>query len=182
MIRMSAPVDIHDPDACLFRTELRPHRSSTLKGVHVFMWVLAVFWVPLSVLFVVIGAWPVFPFMGVEMILLYALLRLNLRRGTEVETIAVTARELSVERVTHWGRHHRWTFQPQWLQVLVDETRGRGARLLLRSHGRSLAIGRFLTLEEKTGVANRLKQVLADLRNPALVPGWMIAAVSMLMV
>ncbi|PIW29677.1 MAG: DUF2244 domain-containing protein [Rhodospirillales bacterium CG15_BIG_FIL_POST_REV_8_21_14_020_66_15] len=155
-----------DPDACLFRAELRPHRSSTLRGVHVFMWVLAVFWVPLSVLFIVIGAWPVFPFMGAEVLLLYALLRLNLRRGREVETIAVTARELCVERVSHWGKRDRWSFQPQWLQVLIENRRGRHADLLLRSHGRSLAIGRFLTVDEKVGVAERLKRVLADLRNP----------------
>ena len=157
-----------DPDACVFRTELRPHRSNTLRGVHIFMWVLAVFWVPLSALFIVIGAWPVFPFLGGEMLLLYALLRLNLRRGKEVETIAVTPRELSVERISHWGKESRWSFQPQWLQVLVEERTGRQSALLLRSHGRSLAIGRFLTLDEKTSVAEKLKRVIADLRNPAL--------------
>jgi uncharacterized membrane protein len=169
MAGMNAPTTEFDPDACVYRTELRPHRSSTLRGVHICMWALAVFWVPLTVLCVVIGAWPVFPFFGVEMLLLYGLLRLNLRRGREVETIAVTARELTVDRVTHWGRHSRWSFQPQWLQVLVDETRGRGSRLVLRSHGRSLAIGRFLTTDEKIGVAEKLKRALDDVRSPALV-------------
>lgn len=159
----------YDPDACVFRTELRPHRSATLRGVHIFMWVLAVFWVPLAALLIVIGAWPVFPFLGGELLLLYGLFRLNLRRGREVETIAVTPRELSVERISHWGKRDRWTFQPQWLQIQVDEPKGLGSRLLLRSHGRSLAIGRFLTLDEKKSTAETLKRVLDDVRNPALI-------------
>ena len=87
-------------DPLLFRTELRPHRSNTLKSVHTLMWILAIIWVPVAGVFAVIGAWPVLPLMGGEVLLLYGLLRLNLRRGTEVETIAVTPRELCVERVT----------------------------------------------------------------------------------
>jgi len=178
---MNAPSpDTRDSEPLIFRTELRPHRSNTQKSVNTLMWILAVIWVPVAGLFAVVGAWPVLPLMGGEVLLLYGLLRLNLRRGREVETIAVTAREFRVERISHWGKSHRWTFQPQWLQVLIDETRGRRADLLLRSHGRSLAIGRFLTLEEKTGVAKRLKQVLAGLRNPALVPAGMAVAASAL--
>ncbi|MEQ9360470.1 MAG: DUF2244 domain-containing protein, partial [Rhodospirillales bacterium] len=142
----------------------------TLKSVNTLMWILAVVWVPVAGLFTVVGAWPVLPLMGGEVLLLYGLLRLNLRRGREVETIAVTARELRVERISHWGTSRHWTFQPQWLQVIVDHPpRGRRADLVLRSHGRSLAIGRFLTLEEKTGVAERLKRVLADLGKPVAV-------------
>lgn len=155
------------PDACLFRTELRPHRSNTLKSVHTLMWVLAIIWVPVAGMFAVIGAWPVLPLMGGEVLLLYGLLRLNLRRGAEVETIAVTPREFSVERVSHWGRRNHWTFQPQWLQVFVDNPKGRQADLMLRSHGRTLAIGRFLTVDEKLNVAEKLKRVLSDLRRPA---------------
>lgn len=170
MVTMNATDAAHDPDACLFRTELRPHRSNTLKSVHTLMWVLAIIWVPVAGVFTIVGAWPILPLMGGEVLLLYGLLRLNLRRGAEVETIAVTARELSVERVSHWGRRRRWTFQPQWLQVRVDQApKGRRADLLLRSHGRSLAIGRFLTLDEKIGVAERLKRVLADLGKPVAV-------------
>ncbi len=153
-------------DGLVYRTELRPHRSNTVKGVHTLMWVMAIVWVPVAGMFVALGAWPVLPLMGIEVLLLYGLLRLNLRRGREVETIAVTARELTVERIDHWGRRNAWTFQPQWLQIRVDESRGRGARLVLRSHGRSIAIGRFLTLDEKLKMAERLKSVLADLRQP----------------
>lgn len=154
-------------DPLLFRTELRPHRSNTLKSVHTLMWILAIIWVPVAGVFAIVGAWPVLPLMGGEVLLLYGLLRLNLRRGAEVETIAVTPRELCVERVSHWGRRSRWSFQPQWLQVLINNPRGQKADLLLRSHGRTISIGRFLTLDEKRGVAEQLKRVLADLREPA---------------
>ena len=157
-----------DPDACLFRTELRPHRSNTLKSVHTLMWVLAIVWVPVAAMFAIVGAWPILPLMGAEVLLLYGLLRLNLRRGREVETIAVTLRELTVERVNHWGRLSRWSFQPQWLQVLMDNPPRHESRLTLRSHGRSVVIGRFLTPEERLKVAETLRAVIAGLRRPGL--------------
>ena len=144
-------------DPLLFRTELRPHRSNTLKSVHTLMWILAIIWVPVAGVFAVIGAWPVLPLMGGEVLLLYGLLRLNLRRGTEVETIAVTPRELCVERVSHWGRRSQWSFQPQWLQVMMDRPPHYESRLTLRSHGRSVVIGRFLTPHERLNVAETLE-------------------------
>lgn len=157
-----------DADPLVYRAELRPHRSNTLKSVHTLMWVLAIIWVPVAVVFVIAGAWPVFPLMGFEILLLYGLLRLNLRRGREVETIAVTARALTVERINHWGQRNLWTFQPQWLQVLVDETRGRDTHLLLRSHGRTVTIGRFLTTDERVRVAAGLRRAISDLQSPNL--------------
>ncbi|MEK9672058.1 MAG: DUF2244 domain-containing protein [Rhodospirillaceae bacterium] len=156
-----------DPAApCLYRTELRPHRSMSLKGVHTAMWILFIAWVPFIVLFLFLGAWPVLPLMGGEALLLYALFRLNLKRGNEVETIAMTETELTVERVNHWGRKRSWSFQPQWLQVLVEEARGQSGRLMLRSHGRSVVIGRFLTNTERYSVADGLKRAIAGLRRP----------------
>ena len=44
-----------------------------------------------------------------------------------------------------------------------------GLRLeITHSEELGFAIGRFLTLDEKTSVAEKLKRVIADLRNPAL--------------
>lgn len=170
MVGMSdaAHIPAPAPDTCVFRAELRPHRSNTLKSVHTLMWVLAIIWVPVSAMFVIVGAWPILPLMGAEVLLLYGLLRLNLRRGREVETIAVTVRELTVDRVNHWGQSRRWSFQPQWLQVLMDNPPRYESKLVLRSHGRSVVIGRFLTPEERLRVAETLRGVIAGLRSPGL--------------
>lgn len=150
----------------LFQAELRPHRSMTRDGVHRVMVVFALFWVPFALLFLFMGAWPIVGFMGLEVLALYGLFRLSLARGREVEEISVNLSELVVDRTDHWGRRSSWTFQPQWLQVLMDNPPTSHSRLVLRSHGRSVVIGRFLTPDQRLEVAEKLRQVLADLRDP----------------
>ena len=44
----------------------------------------------------------------------------------------------------------------------MDEPPGDDSRLILRSHGRSLAIGGFLTLEERVDLARTLRAAIAE--------------------
>ena len=54
--------------------------------------------------------------------------------------------------------------------MTIDEPPEHDSPLLLSSHGRSLAIGRFLTVEERAELARALREALARWRcmpNPA---------------
>lgn len=157
---------VSSPREVLFRTELRPNRSSTPGAVRRLALILCGVLVPMGLVFVYAGAWPVFGFLGLELAALIALLRHNHRRGQMVERIAITADDLRVERIDPWGRRREWSFRRHWLQVNVDEAGDRNCALELRSHGRALIIGAFLTPNERRDVAARLRQALRAAARP----------------
>jgi len=81
----------------LYRAELRPHRSASVRAINFIILGLLAIFIPTAVGFVLAGAWPVTGFMGFELLLLYGALRLNQHRGTTVETIDLTQRVLRIE-------------------------------------------------------------------------------------
>lgn len=147
-------------DTVLFSLVLRPHRSAgnrTIRRVCAFVFTVLF---SASLAFVAQGAWPVAPFMGLEVFLLYGALRLNQRAGNAYEAINLTMSTLTVRRVDHWGKRSDFSFQPHWLQVNLAEPPDRQTPLELRAQGRSLIIGSFLLPEERLQIAQVLRREL----------------------
>ena len=69
-----------------------------------------------------------------------------------------------------YGERRLWRFQPFWLRVVLEERVQEANRLLLASHGRSLAIGDFLAPAMRRELATTLHAALARWR-AALNPG-----------
>jgi uncharacterized membrane protein len=148
-----------------FQAELRPNSSGTLRGTHIFFGFLLAAFIPTALVFTILGAWPVFGFMGVELLLLYGAFRLSRRRSTRVERISLSPVILTIEKIDHWGNLKTWSFPPQWLKVRVENPSRRDNRLKLFSHGKSLTIGTFLTPEERLEVASDLERALYPYQN-----------------
>jgi len=144
----------------LFEAELRPNRSSTPAALHRIGLILSAVLVPAGLIFVYVGAWPVFGFLGLEIVALYALLHYNHRRTAMVERIALTDTDMIVERIDPWGRRRSWSFRRHWLQVNVAHPDSSKSMLELRSHGETLTIGAFLTPSEHLAVAADLRRAL----------------------
>lgn len=115
--------------------------------------------------FLLRGAWPVFGFFGLDVLLVYVAFRLNYRAGRLVETVRLADDVLTVRRVAPGGRAASWTFQPYWLRVRLG-AEGEGSPLTLTSHGRSLVIGSFLSPGERRDFAAALEDALARWRAP----------------
>jgi len=144
----------------LFSTVLRPHRAATVRAIHIVIGFVAGALMIAGFGFILSGAWPVVPLLGLEVLLLFAALRLHHRGGNAYETIDLTENLLSVCRVDAWGRKARWDFQPQWLQVNMDNPPRQDSHLELRSHGKSIRIGGFLLPSERLVLANQLRREL----------------------
>ena len=149
-------------DRVVFDAVLTPNRSLSPRGFVVLMCGICAISFTAGLFFFLVGAWPVVGFMGLDVLLIYLAFRINYRRGRMYETLRLTPRRLAVRRVDSWGEARQWSFQPAWLQVLMDEPPGDDSRLILRSHGRSLAIGGFLTLEERVDLARTLRAAIAE--------------------
>jgi len=172
---MSATLDAAGPaDSPLadisFERVLLPHRSLPPHGFYVLMGLLGVISIAVGIGFVAIGAWPICGFFGLDIALLYLAFRLNYRSARQCETLRLADDQFTVERVGIYGERRLWRFQPFWLRVVLEERPDESNRLLLASHGRSLAIGDFLPPPSRRELAMTLREVLARWRaalNPA---------------
>jgi len=106
----------------------------------------------------VFGAWPILPFAGVEMLILYLAFRHVERHAGDYERLAIAGDRLEVE-VLDGGRYSRFGCNRQWVQLVCDRD---GGRLALRSHGREFEIGRHLNEQQRLSVARQLGRKLRD--------------------
>jgi uncharacterized membrane protein len=143
---------------------LRPYRSLSRFGFILFMSAVVSAYVIVGGYFFSIGAWPVFGFMGAEVLLLYILFRLNYRDARAYETLDMTPSNLAVCKVDAKGRESRHDFQPHWLKVEIDDPVEHHSQLTIASHGKSLTLGSFLTPGERVEVAGEIRGALRRLR------------------
>jgi uncharacterized membrane protein len=153
------------PESTIFSAILTPHRSLGPTGFLIFMLVLGGASFVSGMVFLIAGAWPVFGFFGLDVLLVYWAFRANYRSGRAYEQVTVTASELTVRKISHHGRVLEWTLNPVWVRLHRDEHEEFGIeRLFLVSHGRKVLIGGFLAPAEKESFALALSGALAEAR------------------
>ena len=158
---VSTPASTDEP--AIFSAVLTPHRSLGRTGFVVLMLVVGGVSLVTGVVFLLAGAWPVFGFCGLDVLLLYWAFRVSYRRASAYEQVTVTPSELMVRQVSHQGRISEWTLNPLWVRLdrVVHEEFG-VERLFLVSHGRRLAIAGFLGPREKESFASALSAALGE--------------------
>jgi uncharacterized membrane protein len=150
-------------DGAVFAATLRPNRSLTPRGFALVMALMAGISFVSGVVFAYHGAWPVMGFFGLDVAIVYLAFRINYRSADASERVVLSETELLVERRRYGRLIGRWAFQPYWLRIDVDEE-GRTPGIILASHGRSIAVGTFLSPEERIGFAEALSQSVAQVR------------------
>ena len=144
----------------LFDAILTPHRSLSRLGFGILMAVVAGANIGLGISFTLQGAWPIFGFCGLDVLLFYVMFQLNYRSARMFERIRLLPDELIVERHDPRGRKQSWSFQPYWLRIAIDDPPEPDSPLVLSSHGRALTIGSFLTATERFDLAQALRRAL----------------------
>ena len=86
------------PREPLFDAVLHPHRSLSPSGFVILMVAVSLVCFAAGVAFALIGAWPVFGFFGLDVLLIYFAFRINYRWGRMYETVVLTEDTLTVER------------------------------------------------------------------------------------
>jgi len=152
----------HEPT--IFSATLTPHRSLGPTGFLILMGCLGGTSFATGVVFILLGAWPVFGFLGLDVLLVYLAFRANYRAANAYEVVTVTASELTVRKVTARGRvRQEWSANPLWVRLQQDIHEEFGVeRLLLISRGERLAIASFLGPKEKQSFAQALNQALFE--------------------
>ena len=122
---------------------LSPAVSDRLPFVR---WVLLLFGVVcllVGLVFMLLGAQPVFGFMGLEAVLLYAVYKFCEGSARQSEHVTVSENHLIVRTIDRHGCLSLARFDPQWTDLrIVSHDRGGG--LIVSSKGRTRRIGGFL--------------------------------------
>jgi uncharacterized membrane protein len=153
----------------LFDAVLYPQRSLSALGFWLLMGAVATISFTVGTVFIVLGAWPVFGFYGLDVLLVYVAFRVSFRRARAREILRLEPDEFSVRRVSPGGRVECWSFTPYWLRVSLDEPPAADSPLILSSHGKQLAIGGFLTPAERRELAMALRAALGRLKAPGAI-------------
>ena len=154
-----------DREPTIFSAVLTPHRSLSPTGFLIFMVVLGGLSFVTGMVFLIAGAWPVFGFFGLDVLLVYWAFKLNYRSARAYEQVTVTPSELTLRKVSHHGRVREWTLNPVWVRLHRDMHEEFGLqRLFLVSQGRQLTIAGFLPPQEKESFAHALSGALAEAR------------------
>ncbi len=156
----------------LFSALLTPHRSLSRSGFLVVMAFVSVISFAAGLAFLLMGAWPVLGFFGLDVLAIYWAFRINFRRAKASEEIRVTPSELRVRRTSHRGHVMEFVLNPLWVQLDRKSHPEYGVeKLYLVSRGRRVAIGSFLGPDEKASFANALMAALqAARRGPSYNP------------
>ena len=147
-----------------FRAVLTPHRSLSPRGFLILMLAVSAVSFVAGLAFALMGAWPVFGFLGLDVLLIWLAFRASYRSGRLAETVKLTDDALEVRRIDAYGRGRAWRVPPTWLRVEVSNVGEHDCTVTLRSHGESLVLGAFLAPEERKDVADALRAALARQR------------------
>ena len=104
----------------------------------------------------IFGAWPILPYAGVEMAVLYGAFRYIDRHAGDYECVTIRGGSVAIE--VHEGANvTRLELNRHWASVVCSEG---GSRLALRSHGRDIEVGRHLCEEQRLAMARDLRREL----------------------
>ena len=146
-----------------FRAILTPNCSLTPNGFAILMGVIALVSFAAGVAFLMMGAWPVFGFFGLDVAIIYWAFRRNFRDAERREIIEVTEHEVIVQRLHPGKPLDEQRFTRPWVRLALehDDERELVGALTLSQSGRRLEIGSFLGSEERLGFFQALNRALA---------------------
>lgn len=159
MTETTGPAAADEP---FFRALLTPHRSLGRQGFVILMVAMVVGWAVTGFVFLSKGAWPVFGFFGLDVVLLYVAFRANYYSARAREEVSVSRTALDVRKVAPSGRTVSHRFNPFWTRFAVSRHSEIGiTAMTLESRERRLLIGSFLNPEDRESFATALSSALA---------------------
>jgi uncharacterized membrane protein len=147
----------------LFSAVLRPYRSLGPSGLRIVMFAIGALSLVTSIIFLILGAWPVAGFLGLDVLLVYWALRVSDRSAKAYEEVVVTPSILMVRQVTDRGAVKEWSANPLWVRLDREEFGEFGLQqLFLVSRGRRLTIAGCLDPQSRASFASALSAALGE--------------------
>ncbi|PVM73908.1 DUF2244 domain-containing protein [Caulobacter radicis] len=143
---------------------IRPNRSLSRAGMAVVLGVAVAFNLMVAVFLLVVGAPPVLPFLGLDVLALWLALRASNRALSRSERVKVTAEEIIVSREDAKGARVVWTSPTAFTRVDLDQPGEHESRVRLFMSRRRLTLARALSPDERVAFARALERAIKAAR------------------
>ncbi|MBX3597594.1 MAG: DUF2244 domain-containing protein [Rhizobiaceae bacterium] len=148
-----------------FRALLTPHRSLGKKGFLILMLAVTAGWLATGAIFLAHGAWPVFGFFGLDVLLLYIAFRANYRAARAREEVSVSRTRLDIRKIASSGKIESHMFNPFWARFNIARHDVIGITgMRVEGQGRSVSIGSFLNPDDRESFAKAFTAALLRAR------------------
>jgi uncharacterized membrane protein len=155
---------MHPGKPAIFDLELRPNRSMPPRHFWLMMAGVAAIFLLMGLRFLFLGAWPILPFMLVDLGLLWWAMRASYRSGHASEHLRLDDDGLELVRVPAHGAARRTRIEAYWAQVELEAIGAEENRLWLTVRGARHRIGTFLSPAERAEIARVIEAGLATFR------------------
>ncbi|MBX3538100.1 MAG: DUF2244 domain-containing protein [Chelatococcus sp.] len=154
-----------DRERPVFAAVIKPHRSLGRRGFRLLITLLCIASIVSSLPFVIMGAWPVAGFFGLDLLALYIAFRVSFARASAFEEVILSPIELLLRKVSHRGHRKEWRFNPLWTRLERDIHAEFGVQqLALVSRGQRITLAHELGPAEKAKFGDALGQALAEIK------------------
>lgn len=162
---VSTSPDEDEAEAPVFEAIIRPYHSLSGRGLVLVLGAVCLVSLVVSIPFMMMGAWPVAGFFGLDLLGLYIALRVNNARARAIEQVIVTRVELLLRRIDPRGRRSEWRANPRWTRLERDIHPEFGVmRLILVSRDERMLVGATLSTDERADFGNALADALVRAR------------------
>ena len=144
------------------KLRLEPPISLRPKGASLVLIILGGFGFVISLSFMVFGAWPVFGFMALDVLLIYIAFQAQYRRSARGEEITISDDKIEIKYFKGGTCVDTILFNKYWVKLEHFNSFNRQSKLMFSSHGKFSEIGGFLSLKEKQKLAADLEPLLGN--------------------
>jgi len=144
--------------------KIYPSQSLGKTGFRILMLVLILPALLIGMYFYFRGAWPVAGFLGLELLLIYLAFKISFISNRVSEHIILDEKILKICYHKQSKIVKTINLEPTWLKVQLNNN-PKPDRLALTSHGKENIIGKYLSTEDRTIVAEKIKSSLHTWKN-----------------
>ncbi len=158
-------------DAPFFNARLTPYRSLSPKGFLILMGVTGAICFFSGLMFLSLGAWPIFGFFGLDVALVWWAFRSNYRTARAYEEVMISATQILIRKVSHRGAVEEIRFNPFWVKLEINREEDEGVtKITLNARGKRTLIGGFLNPDDRTSFASALQSALNAAKTGGAAP------------
>ena len=148
-------------DRPIFEALLVPYRSLGRRGFVVVMMLVGTVSLVSGIAFLLKGAWPVFGFFGLDVVLVWLAFAASYRSAKAREEVSVTRTDLSIRKVSPKGIVREAHHNPFWARFNIRRHDEYGImRMSVDSREASTEIGGFLNPDDRESFAKAFNRAL----------------------
>ena len=137
----------------------KPHRSLCAQSRLILLVILSIIPILIALGFAIIGLWPVFPFVGLELFALsFAFYCVNCH-DNDYESITIVKDKVFIEK-RNYKLTSQFEFNAYWVQVRMIRTKNGCLKLNIRSQGKEIQFGKHMDSQACSELAEHLKKIL----------------------